>query len=370
MATGIERFPRTVAAIEDGFGAGLHLGAQVYVSQGGEARADFALGEAQRGVPMTTDTLLLWQSCTKPLVAVAAGRLWERGLLDWDDPVAKHIPEFGENGKEGVTLRHILTHTAGFRYVLLRWFSQTWEENFQRLCAAPLEPGWVPGEKAGYHPATSWFILAEALRRVDGRPIEQQVREDIFLPLGMEDSWLAMPADRYHAYDLRIGPTYDTSDGEPKPLDLVDDEDGATRVRPGSSGRGPIRELGRFYEALLFEGSRDGARILSPQAVEAMTARHRVGMYDHTFQCVVDWGLGFLVDSKQYDIANFPYGFGPYASPRTFGHGGHQSSISYCDPRHGLVVAVVANGMPGEQAHNRRFRAINAAVYEDLGLAS
>jgi len=370
MSIGIDSFPRTVAAIEEGFGEGLHLGAQVYVSREGEPLADFALGEAQRGVPMTPDHLILWQSCTKPLVAAAAARLWERGLLEWDDPVAKTIPEFGVHGKDAVTLRHILTHTAGFRFVMLRWFSQTWEQNFERLCNARLEPDWVPGKKAGYHSATSWFILAEVLRRLDGRPIEQQVREDIFLPLGLQDSWLSMTAERYHEYDTRIAPLWDTSNGEPKPVDLVDSEDGATRPRPGSSGRGPMRELGRFYEALLFRGTRDGATVLSPQAVEAMTARHRAGMFDHTFQCVVDWGLGFLVDSKQYDLRSFPYGFGPHASCRTFGHGGFQSSTSFCDPEHRLAVAIATNGLPGEKAHNRRNKSINTAVYEDLGLSS
>jgi CubicO group peptidase (beta-lactamase class C family) len=367
MSLGREEFPRTVHAIEDGFTDGLHLGAQVYVSVHGDTRADFALGESVRGAPMTTDTLLLWQSCTKPIVAVAAAQLWERGLLEWDDPVAKFIPEFAANGKETVTLRHILTHTAGFRFVMLRWFSQTWEANFQRMVAAPLEPGWVPGGKAGYHAATSWFILAEVLHRLDGRPVEQLVREEIFEPLGMADSWLAMTSGKFYDYDERIGALYDTSGDEPKPLELVDTEDGATRVRPGSSGRGPARELGRFYEAMLGRGARDGARILSPQSVEAMTARHRTGMVDATFQCVVDWGLGFLVDSQQYDTKNFPYGFGPHASPRTFGHGGHQSAISYADPETGMAVVVLTNGLPGEQAHNRRFRAINAAIYEDLG---
>jgi CubicO group peptidase (beta-lactamase class C family) len=252
---------------------------------------------------------------------------------------------------------------------MLRWFSQAWEENFKRITSAPLEPGWVPGEKAGYHAATSWFILAEVLRRLDGRPIEQIAREDIFTPLGMSDSWLAMSREQYYAYDERIGLIFDTSGDEPATIELVDTEDGATRVRPGSSGRGPIRELGRFYEAMLFRGTLGDKRILSPQAVEAMTARHRTGMFDATFQCVVDWGLGFLVDSKQYDTRAFPYGFGPYASSRTYGHGGHQTSISYCDPEKRLVVAVVTNGMPGEREHNKRFRSINAAIYEDLDLA-
>jgi CubicO group peptidase (beta-lactamase class C family) len=362
-------FTRTVRVIEEGFAEGLHLGAQVYVSRNGETRADLALGEAAPGIPMTPDTLLLWQSCTKPLVAVAAAQLWERGLLEWDDPVARFIPEFAANGKERVTRRHLLLHTAGFRFVMLRWFSQTWEENFQRMVNAPLEPGWTPGKKAGYHAATSWFILAEVLRRLDGRPVEDLVREEIFEPLGMMDSWLKMTAEQYYDYDERIGPLYDTAGGGAKPLDLVDSEDGATRVRPGSSGRGPARELGRFYEALLFRGARNGARILTPQTVEAMTARHRAGMYDETFKSVVDWGLGFIVDSKQYGSASFGYGFGQYASARTFGHGGHQSAISYCDPEAGLVVVVLTNGLPGEQAHRRRFEAVNAAIYEDVGIA-
>lgn len=358
--------PRTLAAVQSGIADGLHLGAQLYVSLHGDTVADAAVGENRPGQPMTPDTLMLWQSCTKPVVSVALARLWERGALDLDDPVMKFIPEFGANGKESVTLRHILTHTCGFRFVKVRWFSEPWQAGFDRICESRLEPGWVPGQKAGYHAATSWLILGEVIHRLDGRAIEQVIREGIFEPLGMADSWLAMTQESFDAYGDRIGISYDTSSGVPRQLPLVDTIDGCTRARPGSSGRGPARELGRIYEMLL---NRGGA-ILRPQTVEALTARHRAGMMDHTFDAVADWGLGFLVDSKQYSSPNFSYGFGPYASPRTFGHGGYQSSISYADPEHGLVVVVIANGAPGEQKHNRRFRAINTAIYEDLGMAS
>lgn len=357
--------PRTIASLESGIADGFHLGAQLYASLRGQTVADLTIGENTTATPLTTDTLMLWQSCTKPVVAVALARLWERGMLDLDDPVMKFIPEFGANGKEGVTLRHILTHTCGFRYVKVRWFSEPWEAGFDRICAARLEPGWEPGRKAGYHAATSWLILGEVIRRLDDRPIERVIREDIFEPLGMADSWLAMDENTFNAYGNRIGVSYDTSSGSPRPLPLVDSLEGCTRPRPGSSGRGPARELGRFYEMLLNRGG----SLLRPQTVEAVTARHRAGMMDHTFEAVADWGLGFLLDSKQYNSPGFPYGFGPYASPRTFGHGGYQSSVSYADPEHGLVVVVIANGAPGEQKHNRRFKAVNAAIYEDLGLA-
>src|SRR5947209_13722393 len=101
----------------------------------------------------------------------------------------------------------------------------------------------------------------------------------------MNDSWVGMPSDRYAAYGDRIGIMYDTdgSDNPPKPHSW-DTPEMAALCKPGGNGRGPIRELGRFYQMLLNGGSLDGARIVSPQTVEAMTARHRVGMFDHTFK--------------------------------------------------------------------------------------
>ncbi len=139
------------------------------------------------------------------------------------------------------------------------------------------------------------------------------------------------------------------------------------RPSPGSSARGPIRELGRFYEELLsaLKGESD---LFTAQTVEAMTSPHRVGELDRTFQHVVDFGLGFLVDSNRYGADTVPYGFGKHCSPRTFGHGGAQSSMGFADPEHDLVVAWAANAQIGEPRHNARNRAINTAIYEDLGL--
>src|SRR5437764_612830 len=76
-----------------------------------------------------------------------------------------------------------------------------------RIAASRPEPHWVPGEKAGYHLASSWFLLGEVVRRLDGRPFERYVREEIFAPAGMADSWVGLPVDRYRAYAAagRIG---------------------------------------------------------------------------------------------------------------------------------------------------------------------
>lgn len=404
--------PRTQAALLRGIEQGLHPAAQLYVSRHGTPVAELALGEARPisstpSVPMRGDTLVLWLSSTKPVAAVAIGQLWERGKLALDDPIARHVPEFAQNGKEAITIRHALTHTGGFRLPQVGWPAASWEETIARVCAARLEPRWVPGEKAGYHMSSSWFALGEVVRRLDGRPFAEYVRDEIFLPLGMDDCWIGMPADRYRGYvDAgRLAQPWNTEVRQPRPH-VWDEEAYVTRCSPGGNGWGPMRQLGRFYEALLAGGALDGRRVLLPQTVEALLARHRVGMVDHTFRQVMDWGLGFIPNSRPGLVETFaalrqlegagpasgaapanatadapsptppppdvelPYHYGAHASRRAVGHSGYRSSTAFVDPPHGLVVALAVTGTPSDAAHAARFREVLAAIYEDLGLAA
>jgi CubicO group peptidase (beta-lactamase class C family) len=192
-------------------------------------------------------------------------------------------------------------------------------------------------------------------RRVTGQSYAEFVRAEIFLPLGMTNS--AVPGS------------------------------------PGRTAQGPVRELGRFYEQLLRDGQRANSSrptlserghrpstcggsaserldllgrnsLLTADSVRLLTARHRVGMLDITFGQVMDWGLGFLLNTGHQT----PYSYGPHASENTFGHGGRQSSSAFGDPDRQLAVAWACAGQPGEAAHQRRALAINTAIYEDLGL--
>jgi CubicO group peptidase (beta-lactamase class C family) len=325
------------------------------------------MGQSRPGIAMTDDTLMLWLSATKPIAAVCIAQLWERGQLALDDPVIRYIPEFAGGGKDAITLRHILTHTAGIRGAVNNFTRDSWETNLAKICQAKVEPGWVPGQKAGYHTASTWFILGELVRRIDGRRFEDYVRDELFLPLGMVDSWVGLPADRYHAYGDRIGVMQNT-DPAMKVPHAWDTPEMAALCKPGGNGRGPIRELARFYQMLLNGGSLEGARILSPQTIEALTARHRVGMFDHSFKHIMDWGLGFIVNNNQYGVDTIRYGYSPRASWRTFGHSGHRSSVAFADPKHRLVAAFVFNGTPSEEAHDARVRRVLTALYDDLGL--
>lgn len=371
MPDSLSRLPRTREALEEGIGRGLHLGAQLYISEGGEPVADTALGEASPGVPLTRRHLTVWFSSTKPVTAVALARLWERGALDWDDPVARHLPEFAAQGKDGITLRHLLTHTGGIRLLNLGWPEEPWEAIVAKVAAMRPEPRWVPGRKAGYHQASSWFVLGEVVRRVDGRPFERFVREEVLEPSGMADSYIGMPAERYRRYreEGLLAPMWNTAKRPARKLDW-DEEPQATHPNPGSNGYGPVADLGRFYDMLLARGrSVTGRQILTPQTVEALTARHRTALLDHTFQHVIDWGLGFIVNSAHLGADTVPYGYGHHASPRTFGHSGYRSSTAFADPENGLAVALVMNGTPDDAAHEQRIRRVLDAIYEDLGLA-
>lgn len=363
------QLPKTLAALQSGIARGLHLGVQLFVSRDLLPLVDLAIGENQPGEALASGHILPWLSAGKPITALAVMQLVEEGLLDLDRPVGELIPEFGQQGKASVTTRHLLTHTAGIEAVALGWPSTSWGEIIARICAAPLKAGATAGDAHAYDPQRSWFLLGEIVQRLRGRPIAEILRSDIFEPLGMCDTWLAIPDARFEEYEPRLGRIYVANSGELK-MNHSHLRQAATAPAPGSSCRGPIRELARFYEMLLCEGTWEGRSLLSPATVRQMTARHRQGKFDQTFQHTVDLGLGLMINSNQYGANTVPYGFGRLASPASFGHGGSQSCIGFADPEHRLAVAAVANGYPGEVPHNRRFRELLTAVYEDLGLGA
>jgi CubicO group peptidase (beta-lactamase class C family) len=360
---GAERLPRTIDVIQRGRERGLHHGVQVCVRQNGETIADLAVGESSDGRPLTPETLLPWLSAGKPITALA--------FLTWlfdseyagedsqglDTPVTAVVPEFGANGKEPITFRHILTHMAGVAPVPTGWPQASWDQIVSRVCEAGVLAAFRVGVDAAYDPNRSWFILGEILQRQTGVPIAEHLKQSIGEPAGMTDSWLAMPADVHHAYGDRIGAVaVRDPDGQLKTTHGHSPEMCAASS-PGSSWRGPIHDLAKFYE------------FLRSSAPPVMKQRHRTGLYDRTFQHKIDFGLGIIIDSNRYGKETVPYGFGRHCSENTYGHGGAQSSIGFCDDDNALIVAAVANGLPGEAQHNRRFRDLNSAIYEDLGLA-
>lgn len=363
---GWEHLPGTAAVLREGVERGWHPAVQLHVRLRGAVVADAALGEAQPGVRMEPDSVTLWRSAGKPLTALAVVRLFREGRLEPDRPVAAVLPEFAAGGKAGITLEHLLTHTGGFRPADRVADDPGWEATLAAICATPLEDGWEPGQTAGYHRDGSWFVLGEVLRRVTGLPAGEAVRQLVGQPLGLDEVWLGMPRPVQEKLGPRLAWTWVTEGGRVAPHPFLNDPEHRTRCRPGSGARGPVRQLARLYEALLHPG----AGPLSAEWIRWAVGPRRAGRFDRTFQAVVNLGAGFIRNSDVPGGRPAPYGYGEHAGPDAFGHSGAQTSCAFADPAHGLVVAWVCTGMPGEGAHQRRQRAINTAIYRDLGLAA
>ena len=357
-------FEKTFKWLNESLKRGWNLGAQVFVARRDEVLLDVAVGEAVMGRPMESGSIGLWFSSGKPITAVAVGQLVELGRLDWDDPIARWIPEFAAQGKGGVTLRHVLTHTGGFRGADAVPEPAQWGDTLARICAAPLEPNAVPGEFAAYHTHSSWALLAEVVQRVTGEPFEDRIKECVFRPAGMEDSHVRLSPVEFHDLESRLSKMHMTDRGQVDGELFWNTPECASVLRPGAFLRGPIRDLGLFYQALL----RERSPLLRRETIEFMTRRHRERKFDDTFKHIVDFGLGFIINSRRYGVETVPYGFGRHAGESAFGHGGQQTSCAFADPENGLVVAWVFNGLPGVRIHHMRGRELNTAIYEDLGI--
>src|SRR5918999_2607283 len=199
---------QTHAVIEDGIARGLHLGAQVYVSHDGVPIAEIAIGHSRPGVALTTETLMAWFCCTKVPLIVAIAQLWERGHIDVADAVADHIPELAVAGKHRLKIRHILTHTTGFAPDSkgIAYCGLPWEEAVRAAGERPLVA--PPDKVAAYSIGSTSFLLGEVIQRVTRRSLHAYLRDEIFSPLGLTDSWLGMSPERYHDYGARIAPMY------------------------------------------------------------------------------------------------------------------------------------------------------------------
>lgn len=360
-------FPQTLDAIAAGCEQGEQLGVQIYVSRGGEPLLDAAWGNARADAPMTRETINLWLSAGKPLTAVLCGRARQQQRFDWQTPVADILPEWRGTECATLTVEQLLTHTSGLREVETGWPETDWPLSVGRALESRPVDGWDSATRAAYSVAVGWFLLGEILVRVSQQPFDRLIRQELLEPLGLANSWCGMRAEEYATIADRLGGTL--TRGREGLVDL----NWHTRERcgpasPGGNCRGPIRELGHFYEHLL--ELRDAPRdwSLSSETIAELTRRRRTGRFDETFRHRIDWGLGFIVNSRRYGEATVPYGFGRAASEETFGHGGSQSAMGFADPEHAVVVAWVANGRIGEPKHHRRNRELNAAIYRDLGI--
>jgi CubicO group peptidase (beta-lactamase class C family) len=135
--------------------ADLHTGVVIYVSQRGQTLLHDAIPD------LTKDEILPWRSAGKPITAIAIATLWEQNLLDLDDTVAKHLPQFASHGKERITLRHLLIHTAGIRWAAIEK-GMKWNQIIERICDAPSSPTGSPAKRPAITPTPAGSFSAKS----------------------------------------------------------------------------------------------------------------------------------------------------------------------------------------------------------------
>ncbi|MEU4232955.1 serine hydrolase domain-containing protein [Nonomuraea sp. NPDC026600] len=180
------------SAVRDAFDKGLHsdeLGACVALDVDGETVVDLWGGhrDPERTSPWTRDTIVNVFSTTKTVTALAILVLADRGLIDLDAPVATYWPEFAQNGKEGVLVRHVMGHTSG----VSGWdqpitLADLYDVQASTAKLATQAPWWTPGTASGYHALSQGHLLGELVRRVDGRSLTRFVAEELAAPLGAD----------------------------------------------------------------------------------------------------------------------------------------------------------------------------------------
>ena len=152
------------------------------------------LADPDAGTAWTPETIALVFSTTKGATAICANRLIERGALDPDAPVADVWPEFAQNGKGGVLVRHVLSHSAGLPVVEGNFTldqALAWDPVVEQL--ARQAPRWEPGTAVGYHLKTFGWLVGELVRRITGSTIGMFFAEEVATPLGL-DFWIGLPA--------------------------------------------------------------------------------------------------------------------------------------------------------------------------------
>ena len=337
-------------AIDQLVESGAERGVQVAVYRHGEQIVDAVAGvtDPTTGRPVTADTVFYNFSIVKGATATVAHVLAERGLFGYDTPVAELWPEFGTHGKQAVTVRRVLDHSAGVPGIP----PDTTPEDlcdWDKMCAAvaDAEPWWEPGTKVGYHAYTFGYIIGEIVRRTTGKPISQVLREEVAGPLGVaEELWFGMPVSEHH----RLARLEDAPGAEEMaaamPPDLPMFKAGPLTVFPTAQlgnrtdileadipagGKTSARAIARMYAALL--GEVDGVRLLSPERLRAATAVSTSGT-DEVFGMPSAWGLGYSIGLL---------GSTPQDSPTAFGVGGAGGSFAYGDTASGIAFAVTKN---------------------------
>ena len=367
-------------------------GAAVCVYHRGEKVVDMWGGTRDAaGSPWLEETLSLSFSTTKGVVSTLLHVYADRGLIDYEAPVAKYWPEFAEGGKERITVRQVMSHEAGLYAIrdMVEHSSEMldWQLVTSRIAAAtPRHPA---GAAHGYHALTYGWLVGEIVRRVAGdKPLPELLESELAKPLGLDGLYCGVPADqqyrcatllargmddsledrrrrtqkilagaeRWRGRLSRLGIHFDPSESMAalvapgmEDLDFNSEAFRGASI-PAISGMFTARSLARMYACLAQGGELDGIRLLSYDTLRKAAEEQNRGA-GRVVPISMRWRLGyhrvFAVGAKV---------------PGGFGHFGFGGSGAWADPRRQLSVALTVNSGVGTPFGDTRVARIGGAA--------
>jgi CubicO group peptidase (beta-lactamase class C family) len=278
-------------------------------------------------------------SASKPFVALLVHLLAERGELSLDDRVARYWPEFGQRGKEAITVRQVLQHRSGLPVARSRTLDALampdWERSVRHIERA--SPSWPPGQVPAYHYISYGFILGELARRVTGTGLTEFLAAAFLRPLGLRDTHLGLP----RALWSRHVPIRGRGVAGLVSQVFVNRHQTREAVIPAAGVSATARDLARFYQALLRGGELGGVRVLQAATVQDARRLSSDGETDRFLQLPMRWSQGFQLGGSGPGQPTSP--MGRLSSPLTFGHNGSNCCIAWADPGRQLVVAYLTD---------------------------
>jgi len=367
------------AAFEKNFELGEEVGASAAVYHRGQRVVDIWGGSFAPGSdrPYDDSALQLMFSTTKGIVAIAVAMCVQRGLIDYDAPVATYWPEFAAQGKGEATVAQLLSPQCGLIAPdvpvtladALDWKTIT-------AMIADARPDWPIGTGHGYHAVTFGWLAGELIRRTDGRSPGQFVADEIAGPLGVE-LWIGLPEEQEDRVSPILGRPLNEDNPDPAIKAMLDMFlgpgtrggralflNGAFQVEdafnrrdvhaaevPAANGIGNAAALAKIYAATI--GEVDGVRLLDQAVLDR--ARTTVTPENEPDLCLVmptTFGMGFMTHGV----------FTPYSGPGSFGHSGAGGSNAFAQPERHLAVGYVMNKMAANLAADARAQRITDAA--------
>jgi CubicO group peptidase (beta-lactamase class C family) len=332
--------------IQDGLDAGDYPGAGVIAMRDGRVRFERYWGVYMglHGDPaMAAGVRHPLYSFCKLVSSTVVAMAVQDGLVDYAAPVSRYVPEFAAQGKGAVTIRHLLTHSAGIPGVPLTAVrnEEEWAAAVRAVCAAPLE--WAPGSRSAYHALTGLFTAAECVRRASGGATWEAIcRKRLFGPLGVRSLSFATPDD---ASATAIVP-------RPKARPTTYASAFGLSGHPAGGGYGTLRDALKVVQLHTQKGVWNGRALLKPEVWAEMhrvqygaeIAAARAAGKDPSFE---PWGLGPLLrgPGRAEPSAGW-FGFANQTGPAVFGHAGIDTVIGVGDPDTGCSLLLVTSDSP------------------------